>query len=317
MRTSQKSCSIMVQAALHALRVLCGSIPMNRLYFLLHPMTKRRTARTSELRKEGKMKKALLLFCILLWPAIVGAQLQTTAVDYKDRATVLEGYLAMKNGIDGKLPGVLVIPDWMGLKEPYKKIADKLADTGYVAFGVDVYGKGVRPPNAQDAASEAGKYRSDRKLLRQRVLAALEELKKNSDVDPNRIAVIGYCFGGTAALELARSGAPVVGVVTFHGGLDSPSPEDGKNIKGKVLVLHGADDPFVKPEDIAAFQQELRRGRVDWQMVYYGDAVHSFTQPQAGTDKSTGNAYNEQAATRSWEAMRQFFGEIFGSEKKK
>ncbi len=135
--------------------------------------------------------------------------------------------------------------------------------------------------------------------------------------DANRIAVIGYCFGGTAALELGRDGAPVVGVVTFHGGLDSPTPADGKNIKGKVLVLHGADDPFVKPADIAAFQEELRNGNVDWQMVYYADAVHSFTQPQAGTDKSKGNAYNEKAAKRSWEAMKQFFKEIFGEEKKK
>jgi dienelactone hydrolase len=247
---------------------------------------------------------------------MANAQIDAKTVDYKEGATALEGYMATKKGVEGKQPGVLVIPDWMGVKDPYKKIADRLAEMGYVAFTADVYGKGVRPSNAQEAGALAGKYKSDRKLLRQRVQAALAELKKNPNVDPNRIAVIGYCFGGTAALELARDGAAVAGVVTFHGGLDSPNPDDGKNIKGKVLVLHGADDPFVKPEEIAAFQAEMRKGNVDWQMVYYGDAVHSFSQPQAGTDKSKGNAYNEKAARRSWEDMKQFFREIFGGEKK-
>ncbi len=243
---------------------------------------------------------------------MVFGELQTQAVDYKDGNTVLEGYLAVKKGVEGKHPGVLVVPDWMGVTDPYKKISDKLAGMGYVVFAVDVYGKGVRPSTGEEAAAESKKYKSDRKMFRTRVLAALEQLKKNPNVDPSRIAVIGYCFGGTAALELARSGAPLVGVVSFHGGLDSPSPEDGKNIKGKVLALHGADDPFVLPKDIAAFQDEMRKGNVDWQMVYYGDAVHSFTQTKAGTDKSKGNAYNEKADKRSWKAMKHFFREIFG-----
>ncbi len=260
------------------------------------------------------MKKALLFLTIALWPALALAELQTQPVDYRDGSTVLGGYLAVKKGIEGKQPGVLVVPDWYGLKKPYMDIADKLADMGYVAFAADIYGKGVRPANNQEAAAQATKYKADRKLLRERVLAGLEELKKNPHVDQNRIAAIGYCFGGTTVLELARSGAPVAGIVTFHGGLDSPNPEDGKNIKGKVLVLHGADDPFVKAADIAAFQEEMRKGNVDWQMIYYGDAVHSFTQPQAGTDKSKGNAYNEKAAKRSWEAMKQFFHEIFGAK---
>ena len=262
------------------------------------------------------MVRALLILFTLLLPVMANAQIDAKTVDYKEGATALEGYMATKKGVEGKQPGVLVIPDWMGVKDPYKKIADRLAEMGYVAFTADVYGKGVRPSNAQEAGALAGKYKSDRKLLRQRVQAALAELKKNPNVDPNRIAVIGYCFGGTAALELARDGAAVAGVVTFNGGLDSPNPDDGKNIKGKVLVLHGADDPFVKPEEIAAFQAEMRKGNVDWQMVYYGDAVHSFSQPQAGTDKSKGNAYNEKAARRSWEDMKQFFREIFGGEKK-
>ncbi|MGO8878923.1 MAG: dienelactone hydrolase family protein [Desulfomonilaceae bacterium] len=260
------------------------------------------------------MRTALVLLGIVLWPVIACAQLQTSLVEYTDRGTALEGYVAESNDVHGNRPGVLVVPDWMGVSDPYKRIADKLADMGYVAFVADIYGKGVRPANNQEAAVEATKYKTDRKLLRERVLAGLEELKKNPNVDPNRIAAIGYCFGGTTVLELARSGAPVLGVVSFHGGLDSPSPEDGKKIRAKVLVLHGADDPVSKPKDIAEFQEELRKGAVDWQMIYYGDAVHSFTQQKAGTDKSTGNAYNEKADRRSWEAMKQFFREIFGKE---
>ena len=168
------------------------------------------------------MKTVLLLLLIAsLFPSMSMAALHTSAVDYKQGDAALEGYTAYKEGMSGKAPGILVVHDWMGLNDHYKKITEKLADLGYIAFAVDIYGKGVRPKDSQQAAAEAGKYKSDRGLMRQRVLAGLEELKKNKNVDPNRIAVIGYCFGGTVALELARSGAPIAGVVTFHGGLDS------------------------------------------------------------------------------------------------
>jgi dienelactone hydrolase len=257
------------------------------------------------------MIKLLLLTAAVLIPAVAFAEQKTGPIDYKSQDTVLEGYVAVSKGPEGKRPGVLVVPDWMGVGEHYKKIADKLADLGYVAFVADIYGKGVRPKNPQEAAAQANKYKSDRGLMRQRVLAALDELKKNPNVDQNRIAATGYCFGGTVALELARSGAPIRGVVTFHGGLDTPTPQDAKNIKGKVLVLHGADDPYVPPAQVAAFTDEMRKGGVDWQMIIYGDAVHAFTTPAAGTDKSKGVAYNEKADKRSWEAMKSFFKEIF------
>ncbi len=257
------------------------------------------------------MIKLLLLAVAALIPTMAFAEQQTGPIDYKSQDTVLEGYIAYNKSLEGKRPGIVLVPDWMGVAEHYDKIADKLADLGYVALVADVYGKGVRPKNAEEAAALATKYRSDRGLMRQRVLAALDELKKNPMVDEKRIATIGYCFGGTAVLELARSGAPIVGVVTFHGGLDTPTPDDAKNIKGKVLVLHGADDPYVPPAQVAAFQEEMRKGGVDWQMIFYADAVHSFTNPSAGTDKSTGNAYNEKADKRSWEAMKSFFKEIF------
>jgi dienelactone hydrolase len=169
----------------------------------------------------------------------------------------------------------------------------------------------VRPATAQAAAAEAGKYKADRALLRGRINAALEMLKRESRTDPDRIAAIGYCFGGTTVLELARSGANVAGVVSFHGGLDSPQPEDGKAIRCRVLALHGADDPFVPAKDVAAFGEEMRQAQVDWQMISYGGAVHSFTLWDAGADAASGAAYNKRADDRSWEAMRLFFSELF------
>jgi dienelactone hydrolase len=186
-----------------------------------------------------------------------------------------------------------------------------LAQLGYVAFCADIYGKGVRPQNPQEAGVQAGKYKNDRQLLRARVNAGLDTLRRQPLVDPKHIAAIGYCFGGTTVIELARSGADVAGVVSFHGGLDSPTPADGKNIRCKVLVCHGADDPFEKPQDLAAFEGEMRDAKVDWQLIKYGGAVHSFTQPNAGNDNSKGAAYNEKADKRSWEAMKQFLAEIF------
>ena len=199
---------------------------------------------------------------------------------------------------------MLLVPDWMGAGDYAKNRAKQVAALGYVCFIADIYGKGVRPANAGEASAQAGKYKGDRLLLRGRVNSAFAEFKKNPLVVKTKTAAIGYCFGGTTVLELARSGAEVAGVVSFHGGLDSPTPADGKNIKGKVLVLHGADDPFVKPVEVAAFQEEMRGVKVDWQMVSYGDAVHSFTRPDAGNDKSKGAAYQETADQRSWEAMK-------------
>ena len=257
------------------------------------------------------MTRLLIALFALAIPSMAFSEFRTGPVEYKDRDVVLEGYLALPQGVETKRPGVLVVPDWMGLKDFDRHIADKLAAMGYVAFAVDMYGKGVRPANSEQAAAFATKYKSNRGLMRERVQAALETLKKVKIVDEEHIAAIGYCFGGTAVLELARSGAPVVGVVSFHGGLETPTPQDAKNIKGKVLALHGADDPFVPPKEVAAFQEEMRKGKVDWQMNIYGNAVHSFTNPAAGTDNSKGAAYNEKADLRSWEAMKIFFREIF------
>jgi dienelactone hydrolase len=246
----------------------------------------------------------------LLAIALFALNVNAGMIEYKQGDTTCEGYLAGDTA-PGKRPGVLVVHDWMGLGKFSMAKADELAKLGCVALAVDIYGKGVRPANSKEAGEQAGKFKSDRALLRARILAALDVLKKNENVDPNRIAAIGYCFGGTTVLELARSGADIAGVVSFHGGLDTPAPADAKSIKCKVLVLHGADDPYVPATDVAAFEAEMTKGSVDWQLVVYSGAVHAFTNPGAGTDNSKGAAYNEKADKRSWEAMKLFFAEIF------
>ena len=239
------------------------------------------------------------------------AKLVTKTIEYKQDDATLEGYLAYDDATSGQRPGVLVVHQWMGLTDYEKHRAEQLASLGYVAFCADIYGKGIRPTDTKAAGVEATKYKSDRALLRLRVNAGLDELKKNELVDKSRVAAIGYCFGGTTVIELARSGADIQGIVSFHGGLDSPTPADGKNIKCKVLVCHGADDPFEKPADLAAFEDEMRQANVDWVLIKYGGAVHSFTQPMAGNDNSKGAAYNERADRRSWAAMKMFFAGIF------
>lgn len=239
------------------------------------------------------------------------AAIRTEKMVYRQGDTELVGFLAYDDAVTGRRPGVLVAPEWWGLNDYAKRRAEQLASLGYVAFALDMYGKGKTTTDPKEAGRLAGTFRSDRQLMRARALAGLDVLKGRPQVDPARLAAIGYCFGGTVVLELARSGADLKGVVSFHGGLATPNPADAKNIKGKVLVLHGADDTFESPAEIAAFQEEMRQARVDWQMVYYGGAVHSFTNPDADRAGIKGVAYNEAADRRSWRAMLDFFAEIF------
>ncbi len=229
------------------------------------------------------MKNLISLSVLITACAVsVQAKIVTKTIEYKQGGTTLEGYLAYDDAISGKRPGVLVVHQWLGLTDYEKHRAEMLAQLGYVAFCADIYGKGVRPENTSEAGAQAGKYKSDRQLLRARVNAGLDVLKKNELVDTHRVAAIGYCFGGTTVIELALSGAELNGVVSFHGGLDAPNPADAKNIKCKVLALAGADDPFQNPKDLAAFENEMRDAKVDWQITFYGGAVHAFTQPDAG-----------------------------------
>ncbi len=239
------------------------------------------------------------------------AEIKSKVVEYKQGETILEGIAVHDDAIRGQRPAVLVVHQWKGLGDYEKKRAEMLARMGYNVFAVDIYGKGLRPNNPKDAGAEAAKYKDNRALLRARVAAGLEMLKKHDLTDPKRIAAIGYCFGGTTVLELARSGAEISAVVSFHGGLSTPTPADAKNIKCKVLACHGADDPFVPPKEVEGFEEEMRQGGADWQLISYGGAVHSFTDSKAGNDNSKGAAYNEKADKRSWEAMKQFFSELF------
>ncbi|HEY3267606.1 MAG TPA: dienelactone hydrolase family protein [Armatimonadota bacterium] len=253
--------------------------------------------------------KVLVSVIAALW-CLAGAEakLQTKVVDYKQGDVDLQGYLARDDSFTGKRPGVLVVHEWTGEGPYVRRRADMLAKLGYVAFACDIYGKGVRPSPAE-AGAVAGKYKNDRALLRRRAAAGLDVLRNDPHVDAKRLAAIGYCFGGTTALELARSGADLAAVVSFHGTLETPNPADARNIKGRVLVLAGADDRASSPEALAAFQDEMRKAGVDYQIVLYGGAVHAFTNPDAGNDPSIGAAYNEKADRRSWQAMQDFFNE--------
>ncbi len=255
------------------------------------------------------MRRLLLLAAIMSFAGEASAKVVTEMKEYRQGDTVCQGWVAYDDAVKGPRAAVLLVHDWLGVSDHQKEQIQKLAALGYVALAADVYGKGVRPANAQEAAAEAGKYYKDAALLRARVRAGLDALARLPQADSTRMAVIGYCFGGRGALELARSGAPLRAVVTFHGSLATDSPADAKNIRAKVLVLHGADDPFVKQEEVKAFMDEMRAGGVDWQLVQYSGAVHAFTDPRAGNDNSKGAAYNAEADRRSWRAMRDFFEE--------
>lgn len=252
----------------------------------------------------------LLLFALAAVAALpAAAAVKTETVEYKDGDQICEGFLAYDDAAKGKRPGVVVVHDWMGVSDETRRRVRQLAELGYVALAADVYGKGIRPKDAKEAGALAGKYKGDLPALRARVRAAFDTLSKNPRVEPSKVLAIGYCFGGTTAIELARSGAPLAGVVSFHGGLGTKDPADAKNVRCPILALHGAADPFVPPAEVAAFQKEMTDAKVDWQMVFYADAVHAFTNPGAGNDPSKGAAYNERADRRSWEAMKAFFAE--------
>lgn len=236
-------------------------------------------------------------------------------ISYAEGATVLKGYLATPEGIEAgtKVPGVIIVHEWWGLGEHVRDVADQLADEGYVAFALDMYGDGKTTTEASEAMEWSGEIKSDPELAKRRFLAARDELLGPiSDdlpyaVDPGRLASIGFCFGGTISLEMARSGLDLAGVVSFHGGLKSSIPKDDRDIQTKILVCHGADDPHVGAEEVAAFKQEMRDAEADWQFISYGNAVHSFTNPAADFP---GARYEERAAKRSFRAMLDFFREV-------
>jgi len=246
-----------------------------------------------------------------VWAGASVAAVVEKTVEYQAGEVVCEGFHAFDDSVSGKRPAVLVVHQWTGVSDNEKMRARMLAELGYNVFALDIYGKGVRPPGPPASAQEAGKYKTDRALYRARLQAGLEVLLADERTDAEKVTAIGYCFGGMGALELARSGAKLVGVVSFHGGVDSPTPEDAKNIQGEVLVLHGDADPHVPQADVAAFEKEMQEAKVSYHLVRYPGVVHAFTQKMAGDDPSKGSAYDAKADAASWEEMRKFFDRLF------
>lgn len=239
-----------------------------------------------------------------------GSPVTTETVRYSDGDTELEGYVARPDG-EGRRPGVLVLHDWFGVVDHVKVRAEMLARLGYVALAGDVYGADVRPQNNDEAAQLAGSYYGDVELFRKRVLAALDELKSDPTVDPEKVVVMGYCFGGSGALEAARAGAEAAGFVAFHGGLGTSAPAEPGSIKAPVLVLTGAEDPIVPADAVNTFEDELRTAEADdWQVVSYSGALHAFAVPDTNSPEF-GAAFQERANRRSWQALTDFLDEVF------
>ena len=257
------------------------------------------------------MKPLHALLVLLMSGSSVMAAIKSETVEYRQGETVMEGVLVYDDADNTPRRAIMVVHEWWGLNDYARMRAEQLARMGYVAFAVDMYGKGVRAKNVEECMKYSSALKNDRATMRARIGSALEYLRSRKEVDPKKVACMGYCFGGTVSLELARSGADVLGVVSFHGALNTPTPADAKNIKSKVLVCHGAVDPYVPADEVAAFQKEMADARVDYVMSSYSNAVHSFTNPAAGNDPAKGAAYDEKADKRSWEAMKSFFAEIF------
>jgi dienelactone hydrolase len=239
--------------------------------------------------------------------------MSTETVDYRDGEITLRGYLAYDETQAGKRPGVLVMPGGFGLGRNAKERAEMLARMGYVAFAGDIYGDGLEFDDLKEVMKRVTALRADTTQFRRRVRVSFDRLLALPQVDPLRVAAIGYCLGGTFVLELARDGAPLTGVVTFHGGLETKSPATPGAVKAKLLVLTGADDPTVPIAHVNAFADEMTKAGADWQIVTYSGTKHGFTYPDAASRKIEWIEYKKATDERSWSAMRSFFAEIFAT----
>jgi len=255
------------------------------------------------------MRLRLLAVLVMLSPLAQG-ELVTKTVDYEHDGKAMKGYLAYDPAMAGSRPGVLVIHEWWGLNDYARRRTEELAEMGYVAFAADMYGGGVTTKDPDEAGRLAGQVKGT-PLMAERARKGLAMLRDQAGVDPARVAAIGFCFGGTAVLELAYSGADVNGVAAFHAGLTRPEPDAHEDIAASILVLHGSEDPMNPPEKVMAFRRSLDEAGADWQMVTYGGAVHSFTNPEADEVGMDGVAYDAEAARRSWKHMQLFFDELF------
>ena len=238
--------------------------------------------------------------------------MHTQDIEYHADGSRLVGRLFVDETRDGRRPGVLVAPEGLGLSEHTFDIARRLAEAGYVAFAMDYYGDGGTL-GMEEIMPKIGAFMAAPETIRARAAAALKVLADQPQTDPARLAAIGFCFGGTTALELARGGADLGAVVGFHSGLGTTRPQDAANIKAKVLVCIGADDPLVPADQRAVFETEMNEGGVDWRMNLYGGAGHSFTNPAVNRLNRPGFAYHAPTDQRSWRAMTDLFDEVFGA----
>jgi len=256
---------------------------------------------------------------ILLLSPRLGAEIRTEIVDYRDGATALEGYVAYDDSLGvERRPAVLIAPEWRGLDDYAKSRARQFAALGYLAFALDPYGKGVVVVSDDDAKTRSGAFKADRTLLRRRGQAALDALLMQPLAARDAIAAIGYCFGGTLVLELARSGADIRAAIAVHGGLAAGTdakgtamPAQAGMVTAKIMALQGGDDPFVTQSELTAFTDEMRAAKVDWQLIEFGGAVHAFSNPHAGSDPSSGRAYNAVADHRSMDIITHFLADLF------
>jgi dienelactone hydrolase len=259
----------------------------------------------------------LLIVCaltILAGFASAHAGIHGEAVEYTANGTVLKGYLAYDVSKEGKRPGVLVVHEWWGHNDYARKRADMLAELGYTALAVDMYGDGKQAEHPDDAAKFSSAVMSNMKAARARFMAALNLLREHQITDPDRIAAIGYCFGGGVVLQMARAGVDLVSVVSFHGNLSTKEPAQKGKVKAKILVCHGAEDQFTSQEQIDEFEEEMKKADVDYQFISYEGAKHSFTNPdadKAGKKFSLPLGYNAKADKKSWADMQDFFMGIF------
>ncbi|MBO0699600.1 MAG: dienelactone hydrolase family protein, partial [Zavarzinella sp.] len=261
------------------------------------------------------MIRVLPLLLTGLGAIIARADIVTKPIEYKHAATALEGVLVYDAATSGKRPGILLAHELGASSALARAKAGQLARLGYVVFAIDLYGKGVTPKDAADAAGKLGLTGKDRTLVRERAATARAAIEKVPQVDPKRVAAVGYGVGGTAVLELARAQADLEGVACVHGD-PAPTGDDGKNVGAPVLVIVGADDPKVSPAQLAAFEDEMRKGGVDWQLVRYGGVAGDFTNPQAGRNLKAGRAYDPDADQRSADAIRLFLAEVLSQPAK-
>lgn len=261
------------------------------------------------------IRTALFLGILLATVSIARGEVRGEPVTYTDGTTTMKGYLAYDDGIPGKRPGILVVHEWWGHNEYARKRARMLAELGYVALAVDMYGEGKQATHPDDAGKFSGEIRRNMELGRKRFSAARKLLAEHRFTDPERIGAIGYCFGGGVVLQMARDGVDLAGVASFHGGLTTDAPAKPGAVKAKILVATGAEDKFVPPDQVEAFEREMKAAGAGFRVISYPGAMHSFTNPDADAYGKKFNlplAYDAEADRKSWDEMRRFFKKIFG-----